>query len=1008
MRKIIEKAINKRKITLFFAIFFSITGIISYYFVPKQENPDVSLPAAIITTIYPGATAEDMNKLVAKKIEDEIIDIDGLNHIETTCKKGVSNILVMLEMDTDTDKAWDDLKDKLKAVENQLPEGCFIPQLNTDIAETTGIIISLSGEKYSYEQLNSYAEDFRDELLTIDGMSRIDIIGEVEKEVKVQVNMDRLNQYDLSLEDVYKIISAENIQLPSGEIQYEDGKMEIIIPQTYDSIRDIEETILMGTRDGGMVRLKDIAKIYMDLEDGSKKFKQDGKNAILIAGYFKEKENIVLIGKDVRVKLDEIKEVFSKDLIINEVMFQPEDVNKSITDFGMNLIQGMAFVIIVVFFITGFKNALVVSAGIPLSVLFTFNIMNILGVDIHFMSTAGLIISLGMLVDNGIVVADTIQVNLDEGMDKKKAIIEGALKSSSPILSSTLTTIGAFLPLLFLPGAPGKVIGDIPKIVIATLLNSYLIAMIMTPVMAYIFLEPSDEKKRTIPFKGFFEKLLNMALNNKKKAIVIVLLMFAFSMNMKNVIGTKFFPYADKNILYINVDNEVAGDMDKTENLIMDIEKILKNTPEVTSTTAAIGDGMPKFYMSMFPSVPSKDFGQIMLRFDLNKGDRFENKEELTDYLQKELDSKIISGKATVKMLEYGKPIGNPIRIRVIGTNYDSIYEDVMKIENILESIEGSVNVKNDGEKRSIAYALDIDHNLSKKYAISNYDIGRQINIALKGNKATLFRKSGNEYDVVVDTDIASLKGLGNMKIKSSMTGNKVLLKEFSKTNIKSQINTLKNYNGELSITVTSDNKFGYSPIDIENILEEKMDREVFINRVVFDGEREEIDDVFGDMQILFMLAVLLIYSILLVQFNSFKSPFIIMVSIPLSTIGIFNGLFLMGEPLGLMVMLGIISLSGVVVNNGILLIEYIEEGRKVGLTLDEACKSAVDKRYRPIISTTATTIIGLVPLYLSKNPLFTGMSIALMSGLLISTFLTMIVVPTVYSLVNKEKSFNN
>ncbi|MDD4844621.1 MAG: efflux RND transporter permease subunit, partial [Anaerotignum sp.] len=593
-----------------------------------------------------------------------------------------------------------------------------------------------------------------------------------------------------------------------------------------------------------------------------------------------------------------------------------------------------------------------------------------------------------------------------EGMDKKKAVIEGAMKSSSPILSSTLTTIGAFLPLLFLPGAPGKIIADIPKIVIATLLNSYILAMIFTPVMAYLFLKPSNGTVKKIPLKGFFEKLLNISLHNKKKVIAVILLLFVFSMNLKNAVGTKFFPYVDKNILYINVDNETAGDMDSTEDLIMEIEKIVKGIPEITTTTAAIGNGMPKFYMSMFPPIPSEDFGQIMLRFDLKKEQRFENKEELVDYIQGEIDAKVVSGKATVKMLEFGKPLGDPVRIRVTGNDYDSINEDVRKIENLLESIAGSVNVKNDGQQRNLVDILDVDYNLSKKYGVSNYDIASQINIALNGNKATLFQKNGNEYDVLLETDINSLQALTNMKIKSSITEKKVLLKEFSEIKIAPQLNTLKNFNGEMSVMVSCNNLFGYSSVEIENVLEEKMGKEVFTNKIVFDGEREEIDDVFGDMKILFILAVLIIYAILLLQFNSFKTPFIIMLSIPLSTIGIFSGLFLMGEPLGLMGMLGIISLSGVVVNNGILLIEYIEEGRKDGLTLDEACKSAVGKRYRPIMSTTATTVIGLVPLYLSKNPLFTGMAIVLISGLIISTFLTMIVVPTIYAMVNKEKSF--
>ena len=1010
MKTIIGGAIRGRKVTLFFAFILAIVGLVSYHIIPKQENPDVSAPGAMITTVYPGALPEEVAELVSKKIEDNIMDIEGFDHMETISKKGVSNILVFLDIDANVDKAWIELKDKIDEIKQELPEGVFEPLINTNIVETAGIIISLSGDKYSYEQLEAYGNYFKKELRRIEGISKFEVLGEVEKEVKVEVNIDKLNQYALSLEDIVNILRRQNIEIPSGSIQFEDGKIDVITQGNFQSLQEIENTIIGGSiENSSIIRLRDIANVYMDLEDGSEKFRQNGKNAVLITGYFKEDENIVSIGKEVRERLEKIKKQFSDDLSIHEVSFQPEDVDKSVTGFIMNLLQGITFVIIVVLMVVGFRNAIVVSTAIPLSMLLTFNMMNLLGIKIHFMSTAGLIIALGMLVDNAIVVSDAIQVNLDEGMDKFKAVIQGTSRSSIPMLTSTLTTVAAFMPLLLLPGAPGKFVGDIPKIVILTLANSYLIAMLVTPVIAYLVFKPRTQKDTTKKgfVKEFFENLLDVSLKNKKKVILLVFILFILTTRLISVIGLRFMPFADKNILYLDITSEIAGDMDVTEELIMEIEDILKENPEVISYTSSVGGGIPKFYISMLPSMPSKDFGQIMLRFDLEKSKRFKEKEELTTYLQEEINSRIRGGRATVKMLEYGKPIGYPVRIRVMGEDYNSIYKDVQLIQGELEKISGTINVDNDASKRTFIYSVEVDDDLLRKYELSKYDVQRQVNIALKGAGASTYRKAGNEYDIVVQSDIDTLSQLNNLKIKSSIFGNKVLLKQFADVKLEAQIDTLRSYDGDLNIMITSDVKHGYSGVEIQNILEERISKINLSNEFVFDGEREEIDRNFGSIRILFVFIILLIYSILLIQFNSFINPLIILLTIPLSIIGVFNGLFIGKKPLSFMVMLGIVSLAGIVVNNAILLIEYINDARSQGLSIELACKDAVSKRFRPIVSTTMTTIIGLIPLYLSGNPLFEGMSIALMSGLLVSTVLTMIIIPTIYTLVTRDKSMD-
>ncbi len=1010
MKSIISAAVRSRKVTLFFAFIFTIVGLYSYYIVPKQENPDVSAPAAIITTIYPGASAKDINTLVSKKIEDNITDIEGFDHTETTSKKGVSNIIVILDLDADEDKAWDELKDRLNEVKHELPDGCLESYLNTDLSETAGMIISLSGENYTYEQLGSYAEDFDKELSKVDGVSSFDIDGDIEKEVKVMVDMEKLNQYNISLEDITNILKSQNVEIPSGSIEYNDGKIDVLTPGNFTSLKDIENTIISGSKENGsVIRLGDLADIYMDLDDGAERFKQDGKNTVLITGYFDEGENVVLIGKEVRKKLDELKKRFPEDLNINEVLFQPEDIDESITNFVENLIQAVICVVVVVFIGIGFKNAIVVSTAIPMSMLLTFNMMKLFNIKIHFMSTAGLIIALGMLVDNAIVVSDAIQVNLDEDMNRFDAIVDATAKSTIPMFTSTLTTVAAFLPLMFIPGAPGQFTGDIPKIVIITLSNSFLIAILVVPAMAYLIFKPNNKEKseKRNVLRSFFENLLDLSLKNKKKSLLIVFIVFIISMKLAGSTGFQLFPFAEKDFMYIDISSEVSGDIDATEALVKKVENILKEQPEVKTCTSSIGNGLPKFYMSLQPTAPSKDFAQMMIRFDLGKKVRFKTKEELSVHLQEELDSGISNGTAVVRLLESGEPMGHPVKIRVVGEDYDQIRKDVELIEAELEKIPGTINIENDATDKKLVYSIDADSDLLRKYGLSKYDIQKQINIALEGTKASTYRKSGNEYDIIVESNIETFKELENLEIKSTTLGNKVLLKQFADVKLNTQLDAIGSYNGDMNVLVTCDAKPGYSSVDIENIMEKKIPKIDVISDIVFDGEREGIEDTFGNMSILFVLIVVLIYSILLIQFRSFFKPIMILATIPLSLIGCLWGLFIANKPISFMVMLGIISLAGIVVNNAILLIEYIDEAIKEGFSVDEACKDAVSKRFRPIILTTTTTVIGLIPLVLSGNALFDSMAVALMSGLLVSTILTMVVIPTIYSLVNKDKHMN-
>ncbi|WP_372994403.1 efflux RND transporter permease subunit [Lutispora sp.] len=1003
MTKAIAAALKNRSITLVLAVVVVIFGIYSYYAIPKQEDPDIIPPFAMLTTTYPGASPEIVEKLVTKKIEDKLVEIEGYDYSQSYSQNSVSIVILRLRNGADIEKAWRILREKMDDLQSQLPEDCSKIDIKTDLADTAGIIISLTGGNYSYEELEFFAEDLKNELMKIEGISKFEINGAQQKEVKVRVDIGKLNQYMLSLQDIVNIIKAANVEIPSGTI--DGSSINVKVSSQYETLEDIMNTIVYVSQDSGAsVRLKDIAYIEMGLEDSSYKVKHNGQNSVLLTGYFVKDKNIVNIGKKVEKTLWDLEDNLPEDVSLDKVLFQPEEVAKATNNFIKNLLEGMIFVIIVVFLGIGLNNAIVVSTAIPLSIMATFVAMYLTGIKLHQISISALIIALGMLVDNAIVISDAIQVRLDRGDDRLEACIDGVKEVAIPVFSSTLTTVAAFIPLLMLDSVAGEYVISVPQIVMLSLSFSYITALFVTPSLAYVFFKPGRGKLKSFSLRKAFMSLLSKALRHRKLSIALSIGVFALSIYTALKLGLQFFPYADKDMMYININSEKSNDLEKTEKIAEDIFRVLEEQPEIVFYTGAIGDGLPKFYNAVPISTPSKDYAQILMKLDFKKGGRFKKNSEFADYLQLELDRKITGGTAAVKMLELAEPTAAPVIVRISGEDMEELVHSAEQIKAMLEDIPGTMNIDDDHADRIYEYNVDLDPALAAYYGLSAYDVQNEVNIALMGRVATKLRQHGSEYNIRVKGDIRSKEDLENLMIKSSAASTKALLKLVAPISVKHMYPQVKKYDRDMTVMVYSDVKTGYNPVDIERKLEEKLTETDMGNvSIIFDGEREKIVQYFGDLGVSLIIAVVLVYIILLFQFRSFLQPFIILVTIPLSIIGSIFGLAIFRQPLSFTALLGIVSLAGVVVNNAILLLDFINAERAEGKDVNESCIDAVDKRFRPIMLTTTTTVIGLIPLALGGSSLMVPMAVSLMSGLMVSTLLTMVVIPVVYSLFEKR-----
>lgn len=1007
MINVIKQAMLKRKITLFILIIAISFGIYNYAISPRQETPEILAPVALITVVYPGASPEDIESLVTSKIEDEISEIEGYDYSYSYSRNSISVIIVRLIYDTDIEGAWDDLRQRMVDIQPELPDECDTISVNTDLTDTAGMMISMSSDDYSYDELETYAERFKKEIGKIDGISKLDIVGKQEKELVITVDYQKLNRYQLSYNDVVKLIKAQNIEIPSGSVGEGKDKINVKVSGLFESIEDIENIVIAVSEDNGSVaKLKDIASIELALADSNYKIIHDGEPAILLTAYFQKNKNVVAVGREVDNTIERMKKTLPDDLKFTTVLNQPETVDASVKNFAMNLIQGVIFVIAVVFIGMGLRNAVIVSTAIPASILITFALMKVFGIEIHQISIAALIVALGMLVDNAIVVSDAIQVRLDQNEERLDACVHGVREVAIPVLTSTLTTVAAFLPLLLLNSIAGEYISSLPVIVMISLVVSYMIAIFITPTMAFIFFKRRVDKKKIGFFRKFFDRVLALGMKAKWLVMLTMGVVFAVTIFFALRLGLQFFPFADTDMLYIEIKSEQTTNFDATESLVHKVIEEIDKEEIIKNYTVAIGDGLPKFYQTMPVPTPSQDYAQMMVIVDLEKLTlEYDNLTQYIDHLQSIMDQQVYGGRVQVKQLEQGEPIGAPVVVRISGEDLDFLGQYAGEVEQVLKNIPGTVNVESDFDDYSYEFYVDVKNHEASYYGISKYDIQNEVSIALYGRQAGVYNKDAHEYNIKVKSNISDKNGLDNLGVKSSFAPSKVLLKNIADVKTSSSLPVIKKYDKALTVRVFSDVKYGYSPVEIQSELSRQLSGTLPDGvEITFDGEKQKIEENFGQVGESAVIAVVLVYLILLIQFNSFAQPLVILLTIPLSAFGSIMGLTLSGQSLSFTAILGIVSLLGIVVNNAIVLVDFINAERKQKKPVAMACADAVDKRFRPIMLSTITTVIGLTPLIYSGSELFVPMAISLMSGLMVSTLFTLIVIPVVYSVFVKDE----
>lgn len=994
MRAWIGAAVASRRRVLYLLTLAMLFGFYSYGVIPKQEDPLIESPAARITVFYPGASPERVEEAVTRKLEEKAAEIDGYDFSQSISVDGASIVFVRLFHWADSEASWNQLGQKLDTLKRELPAEAGEIAMETDLVKTAGFMFAYTGA--SMETLHELAETLQTRLALTDGIEKVDMIGWREPVLEVTIRQDLLTGYGMSMENIQGALLARHLQIPSGRIDNGDSRIQVKTDVTLQEPEDLEDLVVRTSfgETPGAIRLGDFGRVALKSDPDEKQVYRNGEASILLAGYFREGGDILASGKAVQALVEAQRETLPEGVALESVHFQPDDVRASMRQFSMSLLQSVVLVLLVMLWGIGGRNALVVSVSIPISMGITLGAMRLLGIRIHSISIAAWVVALGMLVDNAIVAGDAMQKAVDEGKDVRRACVEGAASVSIPVLTSTITTVAAFFPLLLLDSMAGDYASALPQVVIIALIASYGTALFVIPVLGSLFFRKQAAGSRVLGLERRAEKVLAACIGSPRLLAAGLTVFVALAGFSGLSLGLQFFPHAEKRILHIDLKTERPGTVADTARIARSIENVLGRTPEVAEHTLVAGGGFPKFYTTLIPPNDLPDEAQFLVRLTEAGASDMEG---VTDRLQKEIDRTLLGGEATVARLELAEPIGSPIRIRVVSETPSVLEADARTMERLLKSQAGVRHADSDRGPQSHVFKVRPDTVEAGMLGFTAVDIQKAVGFALSETRVGEADLGDRVLDILLKSDVGSKEALERVTVHSAATGRKVLLRNLADISLDWESPVILKYKGRPTVTLYGDLEPGASSVEVEEGIRKALETEEISSDVVFDGETAKIRENFGDIREKAVLALFLIYTVLLFQFKSFKQALLVFTALPFSAAGSLLALYLFRQPISFMALLGMVSLMGIVVNNAIILVDFINRERGAGESVRRACLKAVGRRFRPIFLTAITTMAGLAPLARSGGALFRPLALALMGGLFFSTGLTLILVPTVY-----------
>jgi len=1032
--KITNGAIRKYPMVFAFMVVIVIVGFDSYLGLPRESSPDVKIPYVMVMTPYAGASPEDVENLVTRKLERELKGLSDLKEMTSTSVEGASNIFLEFNTDVEMSDALQKVRDRVDLAKPELPEDPREDLLIMEMSSSDWPIMQINlAADYDPALLKEIGEDLQEEIETIKGVLEVDLTGGVEHEVLVEVDPERLRFYNLSLIDVQDAIFLQNTTIPGGKLSLGMYDYQVNVPGEVDDAAEIADFVVnIGAP--SPVYIRDVADVSFGLKDRESISRVNGKDAVILSVKKRSGENIIDIADEVRVILDAWETRLPAGTEVSIVGDQSKDIRNMVRELENNIVSGLILVVAVLLLFLGFTNALFVGVAIPFSMLITFIVLRALDITLNMVVLFSLILALGMLVDNAIVIVENIFRHRGRGKGGDEAARDGAAQVSNPVVASTLTTVCAFGPMIMWPGIMGEFMKYLPITVVITLLASLLVALIFNPVLCSRFMKvPRRQEDRPglgDRLIGFglktYEPTLKWALGHRGFVMtgMVALLIGVFMLFGVFNSGMELFPDIEPRIAYVAIDAPSGTRIEVSDVYTREIEAVVAEVPELKAYTGQVGAENGAFSASQAPAHKSL----VTMEF-IDQEDRSLSSRASIEDLRGRLGG-FTGARLDIDKMEEGPPTGPPVNIEVSGEDFNVLGELSAQIQERIRNIEGLVDITDDYDRDLPQIEIRQDVDKAGRFGLRTWDIAGTVRTALHGAETAKYRVGEDEYDIRVRLQQPfrrKAEDLENLHV--FYEGEQVPLSAFATTEFKSGLAAINRIDSERVVSISGEAAAGYN----SNALLAECQR-VLADfplpagySIAYTGEMEDQQEAQEFLSDAFAIAIMLIFLVLISQFSSVTVPLVIISSVVLSLIGVFTGLMVHRTPFGIiMTGVGVISLAGIVVNNAIVMLDYIIQLRARGLAKGEAIVRAGMTRFRPVILTAITTILGLIPLTtgvtVDFGHVFEGewdhalsiggessqwwgpMGIAVIWGLAVATFLTLIVVPVMYSSLDPFK----
>ncbi|MBN1961341.1 MAG: efflux RND transporter permease subunit [Deltaproteobacteria bacterium] len=992
-------------------------GVFAILNMPRYEDPQVEPPGNSIYAVYPGTSPEEMERLIVDPIEKALDELDDIKRLEATVEDGLAVINIEFEMGSDADEKHRLVVEEVNQVRPDLPGDIAALEVRKwAMSDIAMLQIAISATANSNEvdsmMLERIADQLAKKLERTTGIKKVEIWAEPQEQVNVIMNLARMGQMHVPMSQLFTAIKSASASIPGGAVDIGPKQLSVrtsVPPATADQLAQS----VVAAHNGNVIRLKDIAQVNLAQKPLNYLARTNGRRAVLITLHQKVNTNIMQIGNEIDEKLITFKKTLPKGVEITTVFNQVDSVKLRLKDFGINLLMGIVLVVAFIWLVLGWRAALIIGFAIPTSVLIALGWVNTAGFAIDQMTISGLVIALGMLVDNGIVITECIARYLRQGYSIRDAATHTVSEIAAPVISSTLTTVIVFLPIAFLSSLTGEFIRGMPVTVIAALTASLLLALTVTPLLASRFFDVTAANKGGILqvytdyiSTNSYPRILDKALKRPKTTLLIAVAILVASVGVAGGLGVSFFPKAEKPYIIINVDLPKGSSIDATNQKTIEVEQVLKKYAQIQSVTANVGHGNPRIYYNIIMKRDMPTHAQVLLQ--LQSYDTAETpdlvaklRQEFADFTGVEIE---------VKELQQGPPIEAPLAIKILGDRLDTLRDVAAAVADIANQVSGVVNVNNPWRSAATDLRLVINRDKVARHGLTVSDVDISIRAALAGYKVAVLRDdTGEERDIVARATMHDRPTYEDLKDITLMTlsGQPVPLSYFARPEFGDSPSFITHYRRDRAATITADVRDGFNVAAVTQEVLQTINSRSWPEGISFHiaGEQEEREQSFGGMQSALIISLFAMFAVLVFQFRSIVQAPIVFVAIPLSIAGVFPALWLSGNSFSFTAFVGLASLAGIVVNNSIILIDYANHIRQKGMSVGDAIRTAGRTRLLPIILTTATTVGGLLPLTLRGGTLWAPMGWTIIGGLTASTLLTLLVVPVLYSLFTSEKT---